>query len=75
MGQYRREPVQLTIQPDVANDVGPVDLEPAVEIMQWHTRDAAHGGVEDTAGKRLAQRILTPLLPTGHEIEAFVELG
>jgi hypothetical protein len=36
MGQHRGEPVQLTIQPDVAYDVGPVDLEPAVEIMQWH---------------------------------------
>ena len=64
MSQHRGEPMQLTIQPDGANDVSAIDLEPAIEIVQWHTGDRADGGIEDAAGKGLPQRILTPLLPT-----------
>jgi hypothetical protein len=43
--------------------------------MQGHTGDRSHGGVEDPAGKRLAQRILAALLPTRHQVKPLVELG
>src|SRR5829696_8985352 len=75
MSEHRGEPVQLSVQPDGAHDVSAVDLEPAVEIVKGQTGDRANGRVEDAAGHGLPQGILTPLLPTRHQIESFVELG
>jgi hypothetical protein len=45
--QHRQEAVQLAVDPQPADDLGPVGLQPAVQVVQAQARDAAGDSVED----------------------------
>jgi hypothetical protein len=63
VGENRRKAVQFAIEPNVLYDLGPIRLEPAVEIMEGNAGNSAHCRVEEAARQGLPQRILAPLLP------------
>jgi molybdopterin molybdotransferase len=72
--EHRQEPVQLAVDPQPVQHLGPVRLEPTVEVVQPQTRDAARRGVEDPREGTPEPGIPALCLPAGDEVEALVEL-
>src|SRR5207244_2424624 len=47
VGEHRDEAVQLAVEAQILEDLGPVSLQAAVEVVQPQARDAARHPVED----------------------------
>ena len=70
------EAVHLAIEPDALDDLAPIRLQRAAEVVQAH---AAHEGDEavghDARGVALDGVVLAVLAPAAHDVEALFELG
>src|ERR687896_2656485 len=73
--QHGKEAVELAVDAEVADDVGAVGLEPAIEVVEPQARDATDDSVEDPRRKSLCQRVAPFGLPARDEVVALVELG
>ena len=74
VGEHGQEAMQLAVDPQRADDLRPVGLEPAVHVVELQARDAADDGVEDLRDEPPRPRIAALRLPAGDEVEALVEL-
>ena len=72
--EHRHEAVELAVEPQAADHLGPVRLQPAVQVVQAQARTPAGDRVEDPRGERRAERIAPLRLPARDEVEALVEL-
>ena len=72
--EHRDEAVQLAVQPQPLHDLGPVGLQPAVEVVQAQAGDAAGDPVEDLRRDAPRERVAPLRLPAADEVEALVEL-
>ena len=57
-----------------ADDLGPVGLQAAVEVVQPQAREPARDGVEDARRDPPGERVAALRLPAGDEVEALLEL-
>jgi molybdopterin molybdotransferase len=72
--EHRQEAMQLSVDAEASEHLGSVCLQPAVEVVQPQSRDAARGEVEDS-GQGSPQPWVAPLrLPARDEVEALLEL-
>src|SRR5690606_31533407 len=72
--QQRDVAVELAVDADAADDLGPVRLDAAVEVVERDAREPAGDGVEEPARDRLFQRVVPLPLPAGDEVGAGFEL-
>src|SRR4029077_8162882 len=72
--QDRNEPVQLTVDADLPQDLAAVELESAVVIVEPAARQAADDPVENPAGIDLVPGVVASLLPAADHVEAPFEL-
>jgi molybdopterin molybdotransferase len=73
--EHRQEAVELAVDAETAEDLGPVRLEPAVQVVEAQARDTARRGIEEPRERAPEPRVPTLRLPARDEVEAFVELG
>ena len=73
MRQHRHVAMQLAIQLDGIENLAPVGLETAVEVVKPHAADARRHRVEQARGQRLGKRIVAVLLPARDQVMAGVE--
>ncbi len=72
-GDHGDVAMELPVDRDGLDDLAPVGLEAAVEVVQRDPGRLAHGPVEEARRQRLVERILAPLFPAGYQVEALRE--
>src|SRR5262249_14299113 len=73
--QHRDEPVQLAVEPDLAEDLGPVAFHGAIVVVQVKPGEPAGPAVEDLARPDLVPGVVADLLPAADHVEAAVQGG
>src|SRR5439155_10676969 len=74
VSEHRHEAVELAVEVERPNHLGPIRLEPAVHVVKTHAGDQRGGPVVDAGDDAAGQGVLAIALPARDEIEAFVEL-
>ena len=74
-GQHRDEAVQLAVQTNLAEYLGPITLHAAVVVVEADSRQPAYQPVEHAAGPNLVPGVVPNLLPTTDHIEVFAKSG
>src|SRR5690606_32542205 len=68
-GQNGDEPVQLPVDEDFLEDLGPVALESAIMVMQRGAGQTADHPVEDPAREDLVPGVVPGALPAADDVE------
>src|SRR4029453_603130 len=75
VSEHRQEAMELSVDPQVSHDLGPVGLQSAVHVVQSEAGPASGAAVEDPR-EQPAREWISPLgLPARDEVEALIELG
>src|SRR3546814_6494415 len=69
----RDVPVELAVEVEVAGDVPPHRLEPAVEVAPGHTGDARRGPVVEPGRQALGGAVVAMGSATGDEVEVVIQ--
>jgi len=72
-GEGRNEPVQLAVHADVAEHLGPVALEAAIDVVKRHAREPAHHPVEHPRREDLVPGIAPDPLVAADDVQTAVE--